>query len=101
MQELLKNSKIEKDKIEFGILHPIKKEEYQRYKRKTFSYPIHETIIERLFKDISLKELEKKIDEIDHLYISIPLIVKTVHTAEIKDTLVNLPIHQIITRIPN
>jgi len=78
------------------IDHWLKKKE-----KGVFSYPIHETVIERLFKDISLEELEMRIDEIDHLYISIPLIVKTVHTTEIKDTLVNLPIQHIIAKIPN
>ena len=89
------------DIIEFGMFKEIPKEQYKNYLTYRLSVAPHYSLIERVYKDISYDDISSKFDEIEHLFISIPLYSCKIKPTDLKNILTKIELNNPLNSLAN
>ena len=71
----------------------IPKELYKNYLSYRLSVALHHSLIERVYKDISYDNISNKLNEIEHLFISIPFYSCKIKPTNLKNVLTKIELN--------
>ncbi len=89
------------DIIEFGMFTEIPKEQYKDHQEYRLSVANHYNLIERVYEDISFDDISKQLNDIDHLFISIPLYSCNIKPTDFKYVFTKIKLNDPLNSLAN